>query len=220
MSDGQSENGAAAEWVTVPEAARRLGLSERQTRRMVAKLPDTSRTQAGQTPVRVRVDALHELRGQAAEARHTPDTSAPEAGQDAGRGPDNAGHVEAVTDAALVAQLQSENAFLRDALKSEQENTRAALAELSRAREQAAVLIAAVGAGRLQLAPTEPIRAGMNEGEASNETVKETAAGPAFDSSQEATHGDLRADAGQIGQNVGSVEKRPFWAFWKKEAGG
>lgn len=50
------------EWVTVAEAARRLGLHEKQVRRYASRLSEQDRTPAGQSPLRVRVSALSAAR--------------------------------------------------------------------------------------------------------------------------------------------------------------
>ena len=228
MSDG---NTPADEWVTVPEAARRLGLSERQARRMVAKLPDTGRTYAGQGPdkgpLRVRMDLLHELRPNAADAGHAPPTTPDKAGQDAGqrpdRTPDNGGHA----DAALVAQLQSENAFLRQALEASNANTAAALAELSRAREQSQILIAATAAGRLQLSPQSEVsngefvevRSKRDEPAQSELEQVGTENEPTATNTQErpqAAHAGETADADTL--TGANVKPSPWWGrIWKRE---
>jgi hypothetical protein len=84
-----SDSSEAGEFVTIAEAARRLGISERQARRDAGRLPDSDRRDAGHAPdkaghrtaAQVRLNALAPLRGQAMmpdkaghHAGHTPDT--------------------------------------------------------------------------------------------------------------------------------------------------
>ena len=116
------------------------------------------------------------------------------------RGPDGD-----APDAALVTQLQSEVAFLRAALekeqentKAEQENTRAALAELSRAREQAQILIAATAAGRLQLVSNETASVGDRENSAQADTQ------------------EVSNDFHSAEKAIGTEKRASWWEFWKR----
>ncbi len=104
----------------------------------------------------------------------------------------------------LRAALEQSQANAKAALDKEQENTRAALDELKRANERAAVLIAAVGAGRLQLEPLTNSDAAAGSDAAHN--VPHEASGAA-------ERGETVEDAGT---ELIAEKTRPFWAFWRK----
>ncbi len=113
-----------SEFLTVSQAAARLGISERQARRYAAKLaPDDRREggheaghMTGSRPTQVRLAAMQAKRGTVArsneplQAVERPDT---EADTTPDTRPAQAGHEAGHMTAALVAQLQGENGFLR-----------------------------------------------------------------------------------------------------------
>lgn len=193
--------------LTVSEAARILGVSERTLRRLLSlaafdeqTVAIERQTQKGrrrtETLPPVLVDALR-----AHIAPNTPAGGAATAGETTADTAANGGNAdELLTNTTMaqnallreaVARLEDENTRVWETLRAEQANTAAALAELSRAREQSQVLIAATAAGRLQIEPT-----------------------------QEATHADLRGDSGELGQTAAHDKPRPFWAFWQKKKEG
>jgi len=144
-----------SEFVTIAEAARRLGIAPRQVRRYAERLKpeDTCRDTIGtgtgkdSVPLRVRFSAVIALRDEGKAQGQGKDTT-----EDRDR--DTVGTVEDSVPALLrdiIARQDAEIANLRASLNKSQENTAAALAELQRANERSAVLIAAVGAGRLQI---------------------------------------------------------------------
>lgn len=63
------------EWLTVAEAAKRLGLSDRQVRRDVTRLSEHDRTKSDIGPVKVRLHALAFLRGMSVPVLTMSDTS-------------------------------------------------------------------------------------------------------------------------------------------------
>lgn len=63
------------EWLTVAEAAKRLGLSDRQVRRDVTRLSEDNRTKSDIGPVKVRLHALAFLRGMSVPISTVLDTS-------------------------------------------------------------------------------------------------------------------------------------------------
>lgn len=159
-----------------------------------------------------------DLRGEIAETGQSakPKLNAAEtvSGRGQERGANAAGNVD-TSAAELVDQLRGEVAFLRAALGKEQQNTAAALGELSRANERAAFLITAAGAGRLSLPPMQT----AETGEAASDVVN-AAPAPIVDTTQERTHAPYSGETMETGQSVKPSEKRRFWAFWKTKEGG
>jgi ParB-like chromosome segregation protein Spo0J len=141
------------EWLTIAQAARRLGVSDRTGRRYAARLADSDRQQADSGPVRVRLSALAAAL-KASPASGNPDTLAVPVADSLA---DNAGTGGGqMADSRLFEQMQADIAFLRSALEREQGNTQAAnqatqdaLARLAESEKRSQVLIAAAAQGRL-----------------------------------------------------------------------
>ena len=100
----------------------------------------------------------------------------------------------ALTDAALVAHLIGEVEYLRAALTASQATANALTAELSEARKQSAVLIAAT-AGAFKAQDTPRIAAGDTDASTSKD-------------------GEQLTHAGTI--DPCTVTKRPWWQVWGK----
>lgn len=165
-----SEPGADDRFVTVSQAVSLLGVSERTARRYAGQVPDGDRQTPDKGPARYRLSSLRKIAGSAEVPEAVPDSDRPSVAQT----PVNAGHVpdaliEAMRRAAVAEAradlLESERDNLREALQREQETARRAMdaqnalaAELAKAREQSAVLIAATaGAFDAQrIAPSAP----------------------------------------------------------------
>jgi hypothetical protein len=184
------------EWVTVATAAKRLGLSERQTRRLADSLPPEDRTESGIRPARVRWMSLQDRResggmseGSDTQSQFTSDS------RPAMSGESPASMSEDVR--SLIEQLQSENTFLRAQLEernvAESELRRLMLAdksEISKLRQQ------------LALAPIQ-------------EAVKTEASLAGHEDSVEAQHpAESPPEADQMTQkNDPPVKKRNFWKW-------
>ena len=162
-------------FVSIAEAARRLGISERQARRDARRLPDSDRRDAGQTPdraghrapVRVRLAALAALRGQSV----TPDTSAAGAGHEpdtgAGRSPD--GRDE------LIEQLRGEVGRTNAALERSQNALSQALDVIATTQQRVTML--ELQAGRLIEALPGSLTQG-GQGPDTSRTADDTPSGP------------------------------------------
>ena len=99
------------EWVTIAQAAERLGIAERQARRYAARLPDTDRTldrtPAGRERTLVRLSALSEAMQKTGRAGQAPDTP-PDNGPDTDRTGDRTGATVSVPlGLAMTAQRES-----------------------------------------------------------------------------------------------------------------
>jgi hypothetical protein len=140
------------EWLTITQAAARLGIGERQTRRYAAKLAPEDRREAGHDdghktgsrPAYVRLSAMRAQRGASAMASDTLDLNVKAPDMEADTTPDTrpaqAGHEAGHMTAALVAQLQAENVFLRGQVEQHaraEAELRAALREALRMSNRA-----------------------------------------------------------------------------------
>ena len=142
----------ADELLTVTEAARRLGISERQARRDVRQLSGADRHESGRGPVRVRLSALRAFRssnpsnftveaGSTTSSADVSGTSPAGADTDGGQSRSESGAEEARPNAksddrddrqeALIAQLTGENQRLNAALERAQEGLLKALDSLA-----------------------------------------------------------------------------------------
>lgn len=162
----------APEWDTVQGAGRRLGLSERTAQRYANRLSAGDRQEPDVSPDsdglrRVRVAAMSAL-VERAKAKRKATVARPVADTDADVTP-LVVPVSGGGSAALVAQLQGENARLWEQLAQSNANVGALTSELSKANERAALLIAAVGSGRLQLPAQE---AGMHQADDTTHEVR------------------------------------------------
>lgn len=149
-------NDAGEVWVTVPEAARRLGIGERQARRWAGRLPDADRTETGRVR-RVRLAAIEAIRAAAVvDADAERSSGGPEAVADrteTGPRPDVSGQDCDARD-TLIEQLQLRLADAqadRDAWRTQA----GALAERLKDADARLALVAA-SSGRLQIGPQEP----------------------------------------------------------------
>jgi len=194
------------EFVTVAEAARRLGISDRQALRYVRRVSDADRQESEGSPTRVRLAAVITLRGERQSVR-------PASIDMSDAGPTHDGHT---SDAAptmsdtLIEQLQArlrdkeaENARLWSALEREQETARAALRELNEERQRGMIMLAATAAGKI--GPLDGTEAGL-----SNEQ----------NTSNDAPGGTEASETGQGGVSVGSeaqeakAEAKPAQRRW------
>lgn len=176
------EPGADDRFVTVSQAVSLLEVSERTARRYAGQVPDSDRQTPDKGPARYRLSSLRRIARSGEVPDTLPDSDRPKVAPT----PDNAGHVpdsngalaEAMQRAAVAEAradlLESERDNLRDALKREQETARRAMdaqnalaAELAKAREQSAVLIAATATGRIApfSAPSGTEDAGRGQGD-------------------------------------------------------
>ena len=142
------------EWVTVPEAARRLGIDARQVRRYADRLghsdrtEDRTRTRAGRPVLMVRLAAVAALR----EGKAPPEPGVVEdirTGQDKDRTKTGQDDVLLSELRGRLADKDAEIVYLRAALEREQANTAAALQQLRDADTRLAAVLA--GTGRLSL---------------------------------------------------------------------
>jgi hypothetical protein len=206
------------EFVSVAEAARVLGVSERTARRHLGRLPDSDRHLPETGPATVRLSALSDRLGKPA----VPDSVTGNPAADAGHMPDSAGHGDgALTEQlhqlkARLADKDTEIAFLREALTREQETARAALSELADERRRSSVLIAAAATGKLlpDQASAGAAHSTSNEGGAAGQAPdndrpqgRETVDGAADASG--ASPGNLSVPDGH------SAGRRPWWQFWR-----
>lgn len=184
------------EFVTVPDAARRLGLNERTAQRYANKLADSDR-QDGDSPQgvgmrRVRLSAMATMQAnaqarqaaqQAARQSQTVgDVSEPADDAEAATSGDTSGTVGDAS-AGLIEQLRTENARLWAALEREQATVEKAQAniegltsELAQARRESQVMLGAVAAGRVQIGAAEPATETENS-ELQKASLQESATG-------------------------------------------
>ena len=154
------------EWVTVPEAARRLGIGERRAYRLASGLSDSDRQMSDKRQTLVRQTALEEAlerRSVEAEGVRQASDSVRQASDSAGAG---VGHPSDMAQ-QLVDQLRSENAYLRAALEREQATAAGLVAQLRDADQRLAAVLASTG--RLQI--------GVPEGVTSESTEEATSRG-------------------------------------------
>lgn len=122
MSDSDPDG-----FVTIAEAGRRLGISERTARRRAARLSGSDRQESGTCPARVRLSALRALgNGHESRSEQAPEKSG------ASPAPDR--HVPdstPVIEPDLVAELRAEVAFLRDLVTKEKAEKAELLAVVS-----------------------------------------------------------------------------------------
>lgn len=136
--DSRERNGE--EWVTVSEAARRLGVSDRQAHRYAGKLSDIDRQKADTGPLRVRLSALRGLRN----GRH-PAADERESGAEASD--TTAVNVRPVADimsdtgkSALIEQLRADLAHERQQREAEEARHAAEVERLNTALERSQTL--------------------------------------------------------------------------------
>ena len=99
------------EWLTIAQAAERLGIAERRARRYAARLPDSDRTldrtSAGRERTIVRLQALSEVMQAARKTGHAPD-SGPDTDRTEDRTEDRTGEsVSVPLGLAMAAQRES-----------------------------------------------------------------------------------------------------------------
>ncbi len=182
----------ADDWVTVAEAARRLGIGERRAYRLASGLSDTDRRLSDNRRTLVRQSALSAAAGIAPMEAEQPPGVSDTVGQVSDKAPPSVGQV---SDTALVEQLRSEVAYLRGALEREQENTRAALAQLADSDARLASVLAATGRVQLSEAPD----------------ATGTEASPNW--STPAGNGAETVEAPRPGE---ASKLRPWWRWWGK----
>jgi hypothetical protein len=104
------------EWITIAEAARLMGISDRHARRLAKRLADQDRRESDSGPDVVRKKAFVEVARKAREVSvkngHSPDVVREESGPESERRSRLDG---------LVGQLRSENAYLRSELTAQRE---------------------------------------------------------------------------------------------------
>jgi predicted DNA-binding protein (UPF0251 family) len=170
------------EFVTVSQAALRLGVSVRTAQRYATRLPTSDRQVSDTEPLRVRLVALaglietakNRVNGATVGPDSTADSRTSDRQETVGQSDRGDSRVETELRARL-ADKEQENIRLWDALQREQETSRRAMdaqnalaAELAEARKQASVLIAATaGAFKApaQIEQVQPIPGGVTEGE-------------------------------------------------------
>ena len=137
------------EWLTVAEAARRLGLSDRHARRLVDRLDDADRLKQATGPLRVRLAALAQLwereggesdsrtplRSESETESDSPTPSAVEAAVSRAR-------LEERLEAAetLITELRQDKRQLQEAMQREQENHMRLLDQLAEERQELRLL--------------------------------------------------------------------------------
>jgi hypothetical protein len=150
------------EWLTITQAAARLGIGERQARRYAAKLAPEDRREGGHDdghmtgsrPAYVRLSAMRAKRGASAMASNALDLNVKAPDMETDTRPAQAGHEAGHMTAALVAQLQAENVFLRGQVEQHaraEAELRAALREALRMSNRA---LMPAGDDVVQEAPT------------------------------------------------------------------
>ena len=198
---------ADAEFVTVAEAARRLGISERQARHYAGRLPDSDRQTPDRGPVTVRLAAVAAQRGNEANSG-TPDAAIngngmqagpmPDSGTpDAGRRPDTLR-----VSPEMVAQLKDEVAYLRGALERSQTLQLQTLTTLDQAQRRAA-----------ELEERErKLIASMPTHDTPPEPPGSRHAGGSAEGDPEAAHPDGKGE--QEGEKRRRPWRRPWWRPW------
>lgn len=201
-----------SDFVTVSEAARALGLSERQVRRYAGRLAESDRptpdATTGSSPARVRLSALALLAGKVIAEESTPEKAS-------GSSPAPAGHddrppAESVRPVSGVASgpLVSEDlATLREQLASvtaERDGLTARLADTQTDRdawkEQAQTL-------------TEALRAAQDEARA----ARLIGGRPMQQIEAAGLAGDAQSAVSSAGEGITtpSASDRSWWQFWK-----
>ena len=139
------------EWLTIADAARRLGLSDRHARRLVDRLDEADRLKQATGPLRVRLAALAQLwerEGGESDSR-TParvesdsESDSPSAVKDAV----SRARLEERLEAAetLIAELRQDKRQLQDAMQREQENHMRLLDQLAEERQELRLLQARI----------------------------------------------------------------------------
>ncbi len=127
---------ASSEWMTVADAARTLGLSDRHARRLADRLSDDDRLKQGTSPLRVRLAALSLLWEREAQSDSRTQSAA-----ESDTMADTAHWEEAVSRArleerlesaeAMVVELRDDKQRLQETLQREQENHHRLLDQLS-----------------------------------------------------------------------------------------
>ena len=139
------------EWLTVAEAARRLGLSDRHARRLVDRLDEADRLKTGTSPLRVRLAALAQL-WEREDGESDSRTAAPpesEAESDSRASLADAvsrARLEERLEAAetLIVELRQDKRQLQETLTREQENHLRLLDQLADERQELRLLQARV----------------------------------------------------------------------------
>lgn len=212
---------ADKEFVSVGQAAKVLGVSDRTARRMAGQLADSDRTEGTGHGRRVRLAAMQALRSEALQQRGKGDSSfhletapKPKTGQDAdtvaGQWPDS-GHVHPVNGRSMAGQDTNAVAELA-ALRAEKEGLLARLTDTASDRdawkEQAARLDT-----RLAEA-LEALQRAQDEARASR-LIGGGRAAMQIEASG-LTAGDSSEGSGPGGGIVPPESvTRPWWAFWK-----
>ena len=139
------------EWLTVAEAARRLGLSDRHARRLVDRLDESDRLKQGTSPLRVRLAALAQLweREDGESDSRTPAPAESETESHSRTSLEDAvsrARLEERLEAAesLVGELRQDKRQLQEALTREQENHLRLLDQLAEERQELRLLQARV----------------------------------------------------------------------------
>ena len=149
------------EWMTVAEAARRLGLSDRHARRLVDRLDEADRLKQGTSPLRVRLAALGQL-----WEREGPDSDSQTPGKpESDAESDSRVEVEDAVSRArleerleaaegLIGELRQDKRQLQETLTREQENHLRLLDQLAEERQELRLLQARI----IQALPAGPDR--------------------------------------------------------------
>ena len=139
------------EWLTVAEAARRLGLSDRHARRLVDRLDEADRLKQTTGPLRVRLAALSQLweREDGESDSRTPPRPEFDSESDSQIAVENAvsrARLEERLDAAetLITELRQDKRQLQEAMQREQENHMRLLDQLAEERQELRLLQARV----------------------------------------------------------------------------
>lgn len=144
------------EFVTLPEAAKRLDISVRAARRYTEKLPDVDKEASENGLWRVRLTALANRIAIPLSAEKQTPPSVVKKDDTPAVGVYDRARLE-VELRARIRDKDSEIAFLRATLTRAQENEQKALTELSDTRRENMVLIAATATGRIPgYSPTAP----------------------------------------------------------------
>lgn len=232
----EDSQGPDSEFITVGQAAKLLGVSDRTARRMAGQLADSDRTADTGHGRHVRLAAMQALRSESLQQRgkgapsfHVETASMPNPSQDAdtvtGQRPDS-GHVHPVNgrtvagqDASLMAEGSSLLAELAG-LRAEKEGLLARLADTASDRdawkEQA---------GRLDTRLAEALEA-LQRSQDAERSARLIGQRPAMQIEAVSGGSNLRSDTPDGSQSSPDVpggtipspetSKRPFWAFWRK----
>ena len=149
------------EWMTVAEAARRLGLSDRHARRLVDRLDEADRLKQGTSPLRVRLAALAQLwekEGPESDSQ-TPGKPESDSAADSRVEVEDAvsrARLEERLEAAegLIVELRQDKRQLQETLTREQENHLRLLDQLAEERQELRLLQARI----IQALPSPPDR--------------------------------------------------------------